>query len=80
MSLERQDIRGKLDPDMHRALQAICDARGITMAEFIEALLVPEIRRLVHEAHAIAARTPGPGKKRDAPGAAGRGRDQEGER
>lgn len=74
MSLERQDIRAKLDPDMKRALQAICDAKGITEAEFIENLLVPEITRLVHEASVITDRLHGrgqPGKNREKPGVAG---------
>lgn len=73
MSLERQDVRSKLDPDVKRALQAICDARGITESDFIEELLVPEIKRLVHEAHAIAARTPGAGRNRDKSGIGGSG-------
>jgi hypothetical protein len=54
MSLDRVDVRAKLDPDMHEALLAICDAKGVTLGEFIEALLVPEIRRLVHEATVIS--------------------------
>lgn len=53
MSLERVDIRAKLDPDMHEALVAICDAKRLTLGEFIEALVVPEITRLVHEATVI---------------------------
>lgn len=76
MSLERQDIRAKLDPDMKRALQAICDARGITEAEFIENLIVPELQRLVHEASVITDRLHGrgtTGRNRDKPGAAGNG-------
>jgi hypothetical protein len=74
MSLERQDIRSKLDPDMKRALQAICDARGITESDFIEELLVPEIKRLVHEASVITERLHGrgaTGKNREKSGAAG---------
>lgn len=80
MSLERQDIRAKLDPDMKRALQAICDARGITEAEFIENLIVPELRRLVHEASLITERLHGRGttgnnrEKPGAPGSNGEGR------
>jgi hypothetical protein len=77
VSLERQDVRAKLDPDMHEALVAICDAKGLTVGEFIEGLLVPEIKRLLHEAHCIASRTRGPGttgKNREQPGIDGRGR------
>jgi hypothetical protein len=56
MSLERQDVRAKLDADVHEALVAICDARGVTVGEFIESLLVPEIKRVVHEATVISDR------------------------
>ncbi len=56
MSLERQDVRAKLDPDMYEALKAILEAKGLTQGEFIENLLVPEIKRLVHEATLIVDR------------------------
>lgn len=38
MSLERKDVRAYLDTDVHQALTAICNRRGITVADFIEAL------------------------------------------
>jgi hypothetical protein len=78
MSLERVDVRAKLDPDMHEALVAICDAKGLTHGQFIEDLLVPEIKRLVHEANLIADRLRGPGttgKNRELPGMLGNGQD-----
>lgn len=62
MSLERQNINAKLDHDMHRALKAICDAEGVTIAEFVENLLVPVITRRVHEATLIADAVRGLGK------------------
>lgn len=88
MSLDRVDVRAKVDPDMHEALVAICDAKGVTLGEFIEALLVPEIKRLVHEATVISdklRRTPAAGSGRDSPGTAGKQRtwtmtDHEGRR
>ena len=54
MSLERQDARTKLDPSDHAALVAICDIEGVTIAEFIERLLVPVIRKRVHDANVLA--------------------------
>jgi hypothetical protein len=54
MSLERQDVRAKLDPDDHRALVRICDVDGVTIAEFVEKLLVPVIRKRVHDANLLA--------------------------
>lgn len=70
MSLERQNVNAKLDPEMHRALKAICDAEGVTMAEFIERVLVPVITRRVHEARLIAEAVDGPsfsGNRRQSP-------------
>lgn len=58
MSLERQDARTKLDPSDHAALVAICDIEGVTIAEFIERLLVPVIRKRVHDANVLAKRFP----------------------
>lgn len=75
MSLERQDVRAKLDPDVHEALTAICDAKGVTVGEFVESLLVPEIRRLVHEANVISERlriSGTSGKNRAQPGMVGK--------
>jgi hypothetical protein len=61
MSLEREDARCRLDPEYHAALIAICDAEGITVAKFIEQLLVPVIRDRVHAANVIAQKTAGLG-------------------
>lgn len=54
MSLERQDVRAKLDADDHRTLLRICDIDGVTIAEFVEKLLVPVIRKRVHDANLLA--------------------------
>lgn len=75
MSLERQDARTKLDPEYHAALVAICDAEGVTIAEFIERLLVPIIRDRVHAANVIASRTAGlgiSGNNRESAGGTGK--------
>lgn len=50
MSLDRQDIRARLDADKHERLLAICNATGTTVADFIEALVVPAVDGKVHEA------------------------------
>jgi hypothetical protein len=54
MSLERKDVRAYLDPDDHRALVAICNIDGTTISEFIESLIVPVIRKRVHDAVLLA--------------------------
>lgn len=50
MSLERKDIRAKLDHEAHAKLRAICDAEGVDMGEWIEQQLLPVIERKVHAA------------------------------
>ena len=57
MALERKDVRAKLDYDMHKALTIISDADKMDIGEWVENLIVNEIRRRVHEAQSIAALT-----------------------
>lgn len=61
MNLERPDVKFRLDPDIKTALDAICDAKGLTLAEFCESIIVPVIREQVHVATVIAQRTAGLG-------------------
>lgn len=56
MSLDRQDVRARLDPELHAALVALCDVDGVTVAEFIENLLAPVIRDRVRAAMELHAR------------------------
>lgn len=56
MSLERKDVRAKLDDDMHAALKVICDHDEIDMGVFVEQLLVPVIRKRVHDVTVLAER------------------------
>lgn len=57
MSLERKDVRAKLDPDLHAALHVLCEIDSVDLGEFIERELVRVIRQRVHDATVIAART-----------------------
>lgn len=78
MSLERKDFRGKLHPDMHAAMAVICEAEGLDHGEWIEQLIVREVRRRVHAASLIAtgcARLGISGNGRESPGIAGNGRE-----
>lgn len=50
MGLERKDVRTYLDADVHRALTAICDQDGVSVADFVESVLVPVIMRRCHDA------------------------------
>lgn len=62
MSLERKDVRLKLDPDMHEALSALCEAEACDLAEFAERELVRVIKQRVHAATVIVERLARSGK------------------
>jgi hypothetical protein len=55
MSLPRENVVFKLDADLHAKLKAICDARGLTQAEFCESVIIPAIQRVLHE-HMVLSR------------------------
>lgn len=56
MSLERKDIRAKLDPELHTALKIFADLDGVTEAQFIEDIVVPLLRRRIADAKVAAER------------------------
>lgn len=56
MSLERKDVRAKLDPELHAALKIFADLDGVTEAQFIEDLVVPVLRRRIADATVAAER------------------------
>lgn len=73
MALERKDFRGKLDPDWHEMMRAVADAEGVGDGEWIEALILRELKSRVHAASVIAdaARRLGiSGNRREQPGKA----------
>lgn len=62
MALERKDVRAKLDEEWHRALGVVSDADRLDIGEWVEELIVRELKRRIHDAHAIAAATQHLGK------------------
>ena len=81
MSLERKDIRAKLDADRHAQLRAICEIEGVDMGDFIEAVLLPVIERRVHDAIELAGRLRRlgiTGNEKPLAGISGSGREQPG--
>lgn len=56
MSLERKDVRFKLSAEDHARLKAICEIEETDIDDFIEALVVPVVRKRVHEAIELADR------------------------
>ena len=61
MSLERKDVRAKLDPELNTALKIFADLDGVTEAQFIEDLVVPALRRRISDAKIAAERLAGAG-------------------
>lgn len=55
MSLERKDVRLKLDHDIHAAAKAIADAEGDDIAEWIEHVMVGIIRKRVAQASMVVS-------------------------
>lgn len=55
MSLERKDVRAKLDPEMHEALAVLADIDRLDIAAFIER----EITRVIRDRLQVASETHG---------------------
>ena len=62
MSLERKDVRFKLDPDIHADLADLCDVDGLDLAEFCERVITEAVRSRVHAATVLADRVARRGK------------------
>lgn len=78
MSLDRKDVRFKLQPDMHAALTVLAECAQIDIGEFVEMVVQREVVRRCHEASVIAERTARlgiAGSGREWPGIAGKGRE-----
>lgn len=85
MALPRKDVKVNFDVPVHEAIRAICNRRGITMAEFCEQIVERHVMDLVHDATVLADefRRAGiarddpesPGIARDRPGSSGTARD-----
>lgn len=54
MSLERKDFRGKLDPAWHDLMHAVAESEGKADGEWIEELVLRELRQRVHVANVVA--------------------------
>lgn len=48
MSLERKDVRGKLDHDVHEALVQICERDGVDIAELVEREVLKFVMAEIH--------------------------------
>lgn len=50
MSLDRKDVRLKLEPDDHAIVKLLAESRGMDLDDWCEAVLVREARRDFHAA------------------------------
>lgn len=57
MSLERKDVRFKMDAEMHQALTVLAECAGLDIGVLVEQVVGNEVVRRVHEASVIAERT-----------------------
>lgn len=55
MSLERKDVRFKLDPNEHEALKEVSAADGLDVGEWCEQLVSLELQRRASEARKAIA-------------------------
>jgi hypothetical protein len=49
VSLPRKDLKFYLDSDVHAALHAIAEVKGVTMQEWVESVVEPVVRTTVSE-------------------------------
>ena len=57
MSVERKDVRFKLDHELHQALTILAEIAQVDIGEFCEQIVRQELVRRVHDATVIAERT-----------------------
>ena len=57
MSLERKDVRFKVDADVHQAIAVLSEVAQADIGEWIEMVVIREVTRRIHEASVIAERT-----------------------
>lgn len=56
MSVDRKDVRAKLDESEHAALDEICAQQGTTHADWIESVIAPVLRKHVMDTIELAER------------------------
>lgn len=48
MSLERKDVRSKLDPDWHEVLLRVAARDGLDVGEYVEQILLKALKKRLH--------------------------------
>jgi hypothetical protein len=75
MGAPRKDIKVYVDAHIHAALLAIAGRRGMTLGEYVEALVVPKVEEVIHDVTVLAAEFRRAGISRDDQDGSGRHRD-----
>jgi hypothetical protein len=78
MSLDRKDLRLKLDANTHAGLDLLADVDGMQLSDLAEQIIGEWVRRRIHAATVVAegaARLGIAGNRRDSAGKSGSGRD-----
>jgi hypothetical protein len=75
MAIPRKDVKVYFDETDHAKIKAICDIDGITLADFIESVVVPAVEKRVHDAMMLAQALGAKGISRDLPESRGMGRN-----
>jgi hypothetical protein len=61
MSLDRKDVRFKVEPELHQAIAVLAEAAVLDIGELCEQIVRQEVLRQVHVARVVAQRTAGLG-------------------
>lgn len=67
MSLPRKDVRVFLDPEVHAALKVIAASKDMGLGDYIEQMVVPHVRAVVHDVTVMAEQFQRSGIARSAP-------------
>lgn len=54
MTAPRKDVKVYLDDEVHAALRAIAQSKDMGLGEYIEGLVAPHVRALVHDTMVLA--------------------------
>jgi hypothetical protein len=81
MTAPRKDVKIYLDDEVHAALKAICASKDVGLGEYIEQIIRPHVRSVVHDVMVLAAEFQRSGIARDSqesPGMARNGQESHG--
>lgn len=85
MTAPRKDVKVYFNEEVHAALKAICASKDIGLGDYIESIVAPHVKAVVHDVIMLAAEfqrsgitresQESPGMARNAPGSRGTDRN-----